>query len=154
VVSIPGPVLQELLRAILKRGVPFRFQAWGSSMHPFIQDGDVVTVSPEPAGAMRSGNVAAFCHPNTGRLVVHRLVAQRPGGYLLRGDNALEADGLIPPAMMLGLVTRVERRGRKVRLGQGPERRLIAWLARRNLLQPLIFRAWQVLHPFAWRSPA
>jgi hypothetical protein len=123
-------------------------------MHPFICDGDVVTISPRAVGEMRLGDVVAFCHPNSGRLVVHRLVGQRPGGYLLRGDNALEEDGLIPPEKVLGLVTRVERRGRKVRLGQGPERRLLAWLARRDLLRPLIFRAWQVLHPFAWRSPA
>jgi signal peptidase I len=154
VVSIPGPALQEFLRAILKRGVSFRFQARGSSMQPFIRDGDVVTVSPGPVGEMRLGDVVAFCHPNTGRLVVHRLVGRRPGGYLLRGDNALEEDGLIPPEKVLGLVTQVERRGRKVRLGQGPERRLLAWLARRDLLKPIIFRAWQVLHPFARRSPA
>ena len=152
--SLPSPTVQELLRAVLDRGIPCRFRALGFSMHPFIRDGDVVTVSPKPGGEIRLGDVVAFCHPGTGKLMVHRVLARQPGGYLLRGDNAPAADGLIPPEKVLGPVTRVERKGRKVRLGRGPERRLLAWLARRDLLRPLIFRAWQVLHPLTWRSPA
>jgi signal peptidase len=154
VFSLPGPALQELLRAVLDRGVPFRFKALGFSMHPFIRDGDVVTVSPKPGSGMRAGDVVAFCHPDTGKLVVHRVLGWRPGGYLLRGDNSPDVDGLITPEKVLGLVTRVERNGKEIRLGRGPERRLLAWLARRDLLRPLTFRAWQVLHPFAWRSQA
>jgi signal peptidase len=152
VLSLSGPALQELLRAVLDRGIPFRLTALGFSMHPFIRDGDILTVSPKPE--TRLGDVVAFCHPDTGKLVVHRVLGRAPGGYLLRGDNAPEVDGLIPPEKILGLVTGVERKGRKVRLGRGPERRLLAWLARRDLLRPLIFRAWQVLHAFGWRSPA
>jgi hypothetical protein len=123
-------------------------------MYPFIRDADVLTVSPQLGRRASPGDVVAFCHPDTGKLMVHRVVAWRPGAYLLRGDNAPEVDGLIPPEKVLGLVTRIERKGKKVWLGRGPERRLLAWLARRDLLQPLIFRAWQVIHPFAWRSPA
>jgi hypothetical protein len=122
-------------------------------MQPFIRDGDVITVSPQPGAGIRPGDVAAFCLPDTGKIAVHRVVARRDGGYLLRGDNASEADGLIPPGKVLGLVTRVERKGKEVRLGWGPERRLLAWLARRGFLRFLIFRGWQVLHPFTRRSP-
>jgi hypothetical protein len=153
VVSLSGPALHELLRAVLDRGLPFRFKALGFSMHPFIRDGDVVTISPQPEGGMYPGDVAAFCLPDRGMLAVHRVVARRGGDYLLRGDNADEADGFIPPVKMLGLVTRVERKGKKVRLGWGPERRLLACLSRWGLLRLLIFRGWQVLHPFARRSP-
>jgi hypothetical protein len=123
-------------------------------MVPFIQDGDVLTVSPHPPRKSRLGEVVAFCHPETGKLMVHRVLARRPGGYLLQGDNTLEADGLIPFAHILGRLTRVERRGRRVRLGQGPERWLIAWLARAKLLQPLIDRTLRVLRPLRGRCPA
>ncbi len=152
--ALSGSALQELLRAVLDRGVPFRFTALGFSMHPFIQDGDTVTVSPRSGEEIRAGDVVAFCQPGTGRLVVHRVLTRASGGYLLRGDNALEEDDLIPPQRVFGLVTRVERRGRKVLVGRGPERRLIAWLARRGLLQPLICRAWQVIYQFVGRSEA
>ena len=144
--------LQEFLRAVLARGAPLRFQALGGSMHPFIQDGDVLTVAPPHQRKPRPGEVVAFCHPETGKLVVHRVLARRPWGYLLRGDNTPEADGLILPAHVLGWVTRVERRGRRVRLGQGPERHLLALLARHELLQPMLQQALRLLRPLRRRS--
>lgn len=147
VLSLSGLALQEFLRAVLARGASFRFKARGYSMHPFIQDGDVVTVSPKIGGKPRLGEVGAFCHPETRKLVVHRILARRDDGYLFRGDNAAEWDGLISPGDILGRVTRVERNGRGVRLGLGWERLLIAYLCRYNLLQPLLVRARHVLRP-------
>jgi hypothetical protein len=152
VLSLSGPALQELLRAVLDRGIPFRLTALGFSMHPFIRDGDILTVSPKPE--TRLGDVVAFCHPDTGKLVVHRIMARQPGGYLLRGDNATAADGLVPPEKILGLVTRVERNGKEIRLGRGPERRFIALLVRYELLQPLICWAVRLLRPLKGRCPA
>jgi len=140
------------MRAILDKDIPCRFEARGFSMRPFILDGDKVTVSPRPREEINPGDVVAYCQPKEGGLVVHRVVARSQAGYQVQGDNALEGDGLISPEQLLGLVTRVERRGRTVRLGQGPERRLIAWLARRDLLRPLLFSFSQVLRPFLWRS--
>jgi hypothetical protein len=153
VLSLSGNALQEFLRAVLARGMPLRFKARGFSMSPFIQDGDVLTVVPHPARRPRSGEVVAFYHPKTGKLVVHRVLARRAGGYLLRGDNTPEADGLIPAAHVLGRVARVERRGRRVRLGQGTVGRLIAMLARHELLEPLLYRASQMLRPFSFLRP-
>ena len=153
VLSLSGLALQEFLRAVLAKGASFRFKARGLSMLPFIQDGDVLTVAPSPARRPRPGDVAAFCHPETRKLVVHRVLARRNGGYLLRGDNAPESDGLISFQDVLGRVTRVERDGREVRLALGLERRLIAFLSRHNLLQPLIFRASRMLRPLKRRCP-
>jgi len=153
VLSLSGPALLEFLRAVLAKGASFRFKARGFSMLPFIQDGDVLTVSPRPARRPQPGEVVAYCHPETGKLVVHRVSARRAGGYLLRGDNAPEADGLVPPANVLGRVDWVERRSRRMRFGQGQERRVIALLARHNLLHPLIFRASQMLRPLKRRYP-
>ncbi len=116
-------------------------------MHPFIRDGDVIIVSRPGVFEPHPGDVAAFCHPETGKLVVHRVMARCPGGVVLRGDNVSVADGLVPTENVLGLVTGVQRHGRQVRLGRGPERYLIAWLASKNLLQPLIYKISQVLGP-------
>ncbi len=116
-------------------------------MHPFIQDGDVIQVSSPRAFEPRPGDVAVFSRSETGNLLVHRVMARRPGWVLLRGDNASVADGWVPAGNILGLVTGVQRRGRQVRLGRGPERRLIAWLACSGLLQPLISSASRILRP-------
>jgi ribosomal protein S18 acetylase RimI-like enzyme len=131
---VTNRVQLELMRGVLERGVPFRFEALGFSMTPFIQHGDILTVAPL---APRVGDVIAFVQPDTARLAVHRVIATNNGVVIARGDNCLEADAIIPRANVLGIVTRVERDGRTVGLGLGAERRLIAWLNAREWLAPL-----------------
>lgn len=153
VLSLSGHALREFLHAVLAKGAAFRFRARGFSMHPFIRDGDVVTVSPWHGGPLSPGEVVACCHPETGRLVVHRLVKKVGPGFLLRGDNCPEADGLIPASEIFGRVTRVERNGRVRRLGLGPEGRFLALLSRHQLLQPLVQLTAAGLRPFLRRRP-
>lgn len=135
---LSGQALLELMRSVLARGVPFRFCARGWSMAPFIRDGDLITVSPIQEALPGIGDVVAFVRPETGNLVVHRIVATHGAARSLQGDSGPACpDGIIPPENLLGRVTRVERQGRDVWLGLGPERYLIAWLSRNGLLIPL-----------------
>ena len=126
------------MRAVLSRGVPFRFRARGCSMHPFVQDADVVTVHPLGKARIGAGDIVAFTHPGAGKLVVHRVAARTGGGLLMKGDNAECADGIVPLENVLGRVSRVEREGRRIRLGAGPERALIAWLSRSDRLESML----------------
>ena len=52
-----------------------------------------------------------------------------------RGDVALASDPPVPIEAVLGAVTRVERGRRRIRLGLGPERLLLAWFSRVGLLR-------------------
>jgi hypothetical protein len=141
------PVLIELLRAVLDKGKPFRFEATGGSMSPFVRDGDVITVSPLSDSSPRLGDVVAFIRPEDGKLVVHRVVGERDGFYLIRGDSASNCADVIPRANILGRVSRVERNGKRVYLGLGPERQLIAFLTRGELLWPLLRPVWRLVRP-------
>jgi signal peptidase I len=145
--TISGPVLVALLRAVLERGQPFRFEAPGFSMSPFIQDGDAITVSPLSGASPGRGDVVAFLRPDSGKLVVHRVVGKRDGAFFIRGDNAEEGDGLVPRANVLGRVTEVKRDGKRVRLGLGQERHLIAFLSRWGLFRPLLLWGWPLVRP-------
>jgi hypothetical protein len=53
----------------------------------------------------------------------------------VRGDVAPASDPPVPVQALLGVVTRVERGHRRVGLGLGPERVLLAWLSHRGLLR-------------------
>jgi hypothetical protein len=135
---ISSRALLELMRAVLARGVPFRFCARGWSMAPFIRDGDVITVSPFRRDRPGIGQVVAFTRPGEGNVVVHRVVARRGSAPFIQGDSVPGcADGLVPPENLLGRVTRIERNGRGVWLGLGPERYAIAWLSHTRWLVPL-----------------
>ncbi|MBU0493049.1 MAG: S26 family signal peptidase [Chloroflexi bacterium] len=145
------PVLIGLLQAVLERGKPFRFEAPGFSMSPFVRDGDVITVTSLSGASPGRGDVVAFLCPDSGKLVVHRVVGERDGAFLIRGDNAEEGDGLVPRANVLGRVTKVERDGKPVRLGLGSERYLIAFLTRWGLLRPLLLWGWPLMRPIVRR---
>lgn len=109
----------------------------GASMAPFIRTGDVVTL--RPCERARLGDVVArLAGPD--RLLVHRVVT---GGEppLTRGDSAHEPDPPLSPGELLGRVWAVERAGRGVRAGLGPERQVLAWLSRRGWLRPLLVLA-------------
>jgi signal peptidase I len=104
--------LGEILQAVLSKGFSIRFKAKGFSMFPVIKDGDIITVSPFPGVSIRSGNIIAFIHPQTEKLVVHRLIETKENGFLTKGDNSLETDGDIPGTYILGKVTRIEKKGK------------------------------------------
>jgi hypothetical protein len=139
------PVLIGLLRAVLDKGKPFRFEATGGSMWPFVRDGDVITVSPLLDISPRLGDVVAFIRPESGKLVVHRVVGKCDGSYLIRGDSASNCAEVIPRVNILGRVSRVERSGNRVYFGLGPERHLIAFLTCREPLWPLLLPVWRLM---------
>jgi hypothetical protein len=135
--------LSELMNEVLLLGLPFRFRAGGGSMYPFIHDGDVLSITPLEGRRPGFGDVVAFRRdsiqgPDSARLVVHRVVKTDETGCFLLGDNQLpdEMDGPIPPDQLLGAASKIERQGKIVRLGLGPERFLIAAALRLGLLRP------------------
>ena len=116
-------------------------------MSPFIKDSDVVTISPMSNASPGFGDVIAFIHPKTDKLIIHRVVRKIGDACLVKGENTLEPDGLIARKHMIGIITRVERKGRRVFFGLGPERFLIALLTRKNLLLPILIPLWRVFRP-------
>ncbi len=132
--SLSGSALADVTREVVSRGHSFRFLALGGSMSPFIRDGDVVTLVPFVRAACAPGDVVAFVQNRSGRLVVHRVVAVGDGRCRIRGDNSPEEDGEFPFESVIGTVARVERAGKEIRFGLGPERPLIALLSRRRWL--------------------
>ena len=130
--------LLELMTAVLSKGCSFRFKAKGWSMTPFIRDGDVIKVDPINAHPLQVGQVVAFHSADERCLVVHRIIARTDTGYLIQGDSAMgESDGIVRQDQLLGQVSRVDREGRRVWLGQGPGRGVVAWLSRRGHLARL-----------------
>ena len=76
-------------------------------MSPFIRDGDVVTIRPLGSRPPRTGDIAAFLYPGTGKVAVHRIVREESGRFSLKGDNVPAIDGSLPLDRILGTVSRV-----------------------------------------------
>lgn len=135
--SLSGESLFSLLEDVLKKGVPFRFRARGYSMSPLIKDGDIITIAPL-VNNPSLGDIIAFRHH--GKSFVHRIVGRKGDAYLIQGDNNIGLDGLVPKSQILGRLIRIERNERKVYLGLGPERFIIALLfsGRLHLIRNLL----------------
>jgi len=146
VYSVQNAELVTLMTEVLARKSPFCFEAKGFSMHPFIRDGDQITLEPPPS-KFQVGQVVAFVGSSRDRLLVHRIIAVDHQGMLTRGDNSLQADGLVTHNRVLGRVVQVRRGSRQVRLGLGLERMVIAWLSRLGWLVPLRGKLSRLLHP-------
>ncbi len=142
---LPNGYFAEILSSVIERGVPFRFQASGMSMSPFVRSGDVLTISPV-TGTLKLGEVVAFRLQAGGRFAVHRIIKMANHGFLIQGDNCAGPDGWMAPDSILGRVTRIERAGREIHLGLGGERSILASLSRAGLLIPLVKPARWVYH--------
>jgi hypothetical protein len=116
-----GEAMCDLIRPLLAEGRICRFVAGGMSMYPFIRDRDCVTIAPLDGKKPELGDVLAFFGEGSSSVVIHRMIRKRNGGYLMKGDNCRCPDGLIPPDRIGGILVKLERGGRTVRLGMGPE---------------------------------
>ena len=144
--ALPNSSFSELMIAVLEKGNPFRFQAAGASMSPFIRSGDVITLTAVH-DRIHFGEVLALRQTENDRLAVHRVIGLGRKGFLLKGDNGGHADGRVNRERIIGRVTRVEHRGREVRIGLRFELILIAGLSRLRLLLLLVFPLRWLLRP-------
>lgn len=131
----------KLMQDMLTLDTPIRLKATGSSMQPFIRDGDVLTISPKSKLKPSLGKVIAFVNHGNQNLLIHRVIEVKAPLFLTKGDNSYDkTDGWIHLSQVLGCVTRIERCQRDIRFGLGEERLLLAYLSRLNLLKRITSR--------------
>lgn len=148
--NLTGESFIKIMKAVLQKECSFRFRAKGCSMHPFIKDGDMVTITLLKNKNPRCGDIVAFVCSQSQKLNIHRIVDIWKGRFHIKGDNACKTDGLIPSENIIGFVTRVERADKMLSFGFGPEKFLIAKLSRLNLF-PKFYSLWRFIISVFWR---
>ena len=88
-------------------------------MRPFIQDGDLITVSPLRDYPIRSGDVVLYKTADD-RAIVHRVIRKTKKSskavFFIKGDAAFGQPEEVDTERILGRVTAIERNGLKRRL--------------------------------------
>ena len=107
----------DLSAELLSLGFGVRFRAPGTSMHPTIRHGDVITIEPVAPSKLNRGDIILY-HLQNG-FIAHRLVniEERNGSgltFTLRGDASTTCDAPVRPAQVLGKIVRVERGHRRI----------------------------------------
>jgi signal peptidase len=129
-------LLSQLSRDLLSIGLGVRFRAPGTSMHPTIRHGDLITVEPVAPPKLKRGDIVLYRLQSD--FIVHRIVnveerKSRGFTFILRGDASVACDAPVKPEQVLGKVVCLERDHHlidpyslRVRLWS----RLYPWLAR------------------------
>ncbi|MFC1807727.1 S24/S26 family peptidase [Candidatus Omnitrophota bacterium] len=137
-----------MFEEVLSKNAQFRFKAKGYSMSPFVRGGDVLTISPVDKRTISIGDIVAFVRDKRASVAIHRVVGVKRGHYFIQGDNTSSASELILRKNILGRVIHIERDNKKVLLGLGPERYLIALLNRIGILALLLSCLRSIYHYF------
>jgi hypothetical protein len=118
----------EMMEHALTSGTLVRFRAEGSSMHPTIRDGEVITAAPVSVADLVRGDVVLCRHG--GRVLAHRVVAIAARGsdrrFELRGDGHTASDAPVGADEIVARIVAVRRHGRSIPLPGAA-----GWLARR-----------------------
>jgi len=90
----------------LRAGETVSFRPRGDSMSPRIESGDLCTVAPVDAGALRVGDVV-LCKVR-GAEYLHLVKAVQGGRYQI-GNNRGHVNGWVGPSAIFGRLVKVER---------------------------------------------
>jgi hypothetical protein len=128
---MPAPPWEEIERLgheMLERGHDIRFTARGRSMHPFVRDGDVLTIRPWRRHPPRVGSVALYWGEH-GHFVAHRVVGITTKGgqrcFRILGDALRMPLEEVREDQVLGSAVSLIRNGREIPIDSAPRR----WLA-------------------------
>ena len=121
----------------------------GRSMAPVLRDGDLLQVVPAAFDEIVLGDVVAVARPESGTVVVHRVVRRDDAGLTTRGDwNLVEDSWIVEAEPAVGRVVAVIRGRRTVAIHGG--RRGLRAARRARLLRRLDRPVSRVLHwPYA-----
>jgi len=111
------PLLSELSGELLSLGFGVRFRAPGTSMHPTIRHGDLITVEPVAPSKLKKGDIILYRLQND--FIAHRImnIETRNGcglTFILRGDASTTCDAPVKSAQVLGKVVCLKRGQRRI----------------------------------------
>ncbi len=112
--TISSEDFEQLAGELLGGGNMLRFRAHGRSMHPFIQDGDILTINPATPESLTNGDIA-FYRKATGQLTAHRILSKKKDVnsiiFLIRGDGHIGGPERVTAEKIIGVVIKVVRDG-------------------------------------------
>ncbi len=100
----------------------------GMSMRPFLRSGqDLMVIEAKKEGRCRVRDVVLY-RRDSGKYVLHRIMAVRKDDYVLCGDNCWQLEPGIRDDQILGVLTSVIRQGKRTQVSEtGYRMATFAW---------------------------
>jgi signal peptidase I len=102
----------ELLKSTINKDGWLELPAYGNSMFPFIQEGNICRFIPFDPHLIKKGDVILFIS-KTGQLIAHRYIVDQIKNnkrvYLFKGDTNLGIDVMIEQSQILGKLELIKK---------------------------------------------
>ncbi len=100
---------------ILERDGRLVYTSRGDSMWPLIRSGKDLLIIGRPSGRLKKYDIPLY-RRDSGQYVLHRVLAVRPDGYVLCGDNRWSMETGISDRHVVGVLTGIVRDGKELSL--------------------------------------
>ena len=115
-IQVPNNQFFALAKQLLHEGKKIEIPVKGSSMHPFLFNGEMVVVAPVSVECSLRKYDIILAETSTGQVMMHRIREISPAGILMKGDGNLSQTELVRPADVMGRVVSVHRKGKPMSL--------------------------------------
>ena len=100
-----------VLQGLISEGREVGLLISGDSMAPFLAHQRDYIYFRTPDRELKKGDMVFYQRVN-GQYIMHRIVAVKPEGYYMAGDNQAAVEGPLDRTQIFALVTKVKRNGR------------------------------------------
>ncbi len=138
----------SIAQEVLGRGRALRFTTKGTSMSPFIRNGDVVEVVPVK-GKINLGDIVLH-RSRHGNPIIHRVIRKNKESIITKGDSLSGFDQALLSRQVLGRVAVVEKNGWHVRLDRPTIRLINILLATISPFSLLIYPSLRFMKPVSF----
>ena len=136
----------EVIEEILAGGGEFRMYPKGTSMLPLIVQGRDSVTLVKPDGRLFEDDIA-FYKRKDGSFILHRVMSVEPDSYTMCGDNQLVLEPGIRDEQIIGVVSSLFVKGKKISITNKRYRRYIK--RRKSLKKRRILLAFARRIPFS-----
>lgn len=117
----------------------------GDSMWPLLHEGrDLMVIDKKPEGRMKKYDAILYKRP-CGKYIMHRILKVRQDDYVLCGDNRWLREFGVKDEWILGVLTAVVRKGKRVSVTSWKYRLYVHIWCDFYWIRAFILRGWGVL---------
>ena len=117
----------------------------GDSMWPLLHEGrDLMIIDKKPEGRMKKYDAILYKRP-CGKYIMHRILKVRQDDYVLCGDNRWLREFGVKDEWILGVLTAVVRKGKRVSVTSWKYRLYVHIWCDFYWIRAFILRGWGVL---------
>lgn len=117
----------------------------GDSMWPLLHEGrDLMIIDKKPEGRMKKYDAILYKRP-CGKYIMHRILKVRQDDYVLCGDNRWLREFGVKDEWILGVLTAVVRKGKRVSVTNWKYRLYVHIWCDFYWIRAFILRGWGVL---------